>query len=59
MKFDLATKRIEEMDDRQLLELILMNQITIYQKLDRFNTYALKKLGAELAQEGEHKDQSY
>jgi len=52
-------KRFENLNDRELMELILINQVNMYQILYRGNHLALEKFGVELAEKGIHKDTSY
>lgn len=52
-------KRYENLSDREMMELILMNQVNIFQMLYRANHFALDKFGGDLAKMGIHKDEAY
>ena len=51
--------KIENLNDRELLELILINQVNIYQLIDRANHLALVKFNSDLTDLGIHKDEAY
>ncbi|MFN8428495.1 MAG: hypothetical protein U0V04_00810 [Spirosomataceae bacterium] len=51
--------KLENYSDRELLELIISNQVNIAQRVFRINDYFLEKYGKEFIDKIEHKDQTF
>ncbi len=47
--------KISKMNDRELLVLILSNQVAIMQLVDRLNSFFLKEHGADYGGQNKHK----
>lgn len=51
--------KLEELSERQLLELILVNQVTLKQWMYRVNAFLIGKYGSEFTDHGKQKIEVY